>query len=153
MNREKAAELAESGAGFVIMPGYYYSAMWYFELPQNMTRFRKGGNVNGILYRKADEPNKWRLTYRVRHYKDERIFGGDDIKNWHRGERECGSEEEAFAAADEFFRQSAFVAHAKVDMIEVHGDCEAFYSTVRRVKPPWLHIGVPDADGADSTKN
>lgn len=68
---------------FLILEHRYYAKMWFWDLPKPLSKFGRGGNVNGLLWRKDAEPKEWVYQFRWRHYKDEAIWDGDDEKSWY----------------------------------------------------------------------
>lgn len=130
---------------FVITEGRYYSFMWFIKLPHALSKFGKGGDINGMLWRKDEDPNRWFIQFRFRHYVDKAAFDSGDVKHWYFGPANGQTEEDARAEAEEVFKTACEMAPAfgvpplKIDYLEIHGDNEKFYQVVQENPPYWMH--------------
>lgn len=141
----------EDRAVFAFGPGRYYVAMWFCNLPVG----GQGGDITALLWRKDDEPVKWTMQWRFRYYKSDKIWGSGDRKRWGYAEL-VGPESEVTAKAELTWASLAMHAGRKLHKLAIEGDSAAFFTAVKRDKPDWLHVGIPDAEaakGGDAKEN
>lgn len=65
--------------------GVYYLANWF--TPINL--LGTTGDMMGIVYKEGDKGDAtipWKITYRFRWHRDDKVFDSTDIKNWYKGE-------------------------------------------------------------------
>lgn len=137
----------ESRTQFVMIEGRYYSFMAFITLPKRLSAFGKGGDINGLLWRKDENPEEWFWQFRFRHYQDSVSFDSNDTKTWYFVTLKANTEEAARAEAQEFLNMVATSAALpvfggeplKVEYMEVHGDVLKFMNIVQNNPPPWMH--------------
>lgn len=71
---EELAELKASKPIFTLTDTTEVARLWFALLPDNE------GDMLGMCYRDSPEVG-WKITYRFRYYKDEKVWGSEDIKN------------------------------------------------------------------------
>jgi hypothetical protein len=124
---------------FAFVPGRYYAAMWSVSIAMG----GRSGDVTSLLWRYDNEPEKWMLQYRFRFYRSERVWNSGDRKRWEHASM-FGPENVVTAKAAEGWALLAKEAGGKMQTLTIKGDNIAFFDAVKRDKPDWLHIGLPD---------
>lgn len=123
-----------------IQPGVYYAFLFYITLPKKFTKFKKGGNMMGMLERPADRPQAWKLTYRFRYYRDERIFEHNDKTTWYTAAIH-GPQKKVEKKTLELVALLADVANGdEANIMRINGDHEKFMEIASGPNAPeWLH--------------
>lgn len=130
---------------FVIIKGRYYAFMFFIKLPCHLSRFGKGGDINGLLWKLDEEPDKWTFQFRFRQYLDSQAFDSNDEKTWYAVEITAGDETTARDKAEEAIRLMVegagvgFNAELTVERLEIKGDNDKFAQAVEEQKPSWMH--------------
>lgn len=132
---------------FVICEGRYFSCMFFVELPGPISAFQQGGDVDGMVWRKNEEPEHWIMQFRFRHYRDKQAWNSKDTKRWYWVDLKdhAKTEEEAREQARKLvdvLQVSAKVfgiEKLKVDWFEMHGDCSKAFELLQKNPPYWMH--------------
>lgn len=144
---EEKLEISDGFTRFDICPGRYYSVMFFINIPDRVSKFGHGGDITGLLWRHADKPDQWHLTYRFRHYADDsgQVFGSKDTRSWFANkEPMVGEEMELAEKTKKAIEMMGEMTNKKPNFLEIHGDHEAFQRAVKTQKPYWMHLGVTD---------
>lgn len=133
------SEDLDSGAAIEFLPDRFYVALWYFDLPLELSRFGKGGNFLAVLWRPDESREDWHLDYRFRHYRDERIYESDDYFASSQMSGVTGDEATALARTNAALRIITLMAgNQRLMMIDVHGDSEACIKKMNGL--PMFHL-------------
>jgi hypothetical protein len=129
---------------FVPRPGCYVCAMWSLPMPDLVAAFGMGGDVTFQLWRKESEPDKWKFTFRYRHFRDNKVFGSSDLRRWHEWSMHFVNETEARKKVDEALKliQTQFRIKEEPDCLPIGGGINEFLAAIERDKPHWMHLQV-----------
>lgn len=137
--KELKDAVPEEVSYFMIVEGRYYLATWFFNMTDEISRFGKGGDYNFLVWRKNDEPTTWHLRWRARHYVDEKVFDGKDVKQWYGGKRENCSEEQIMSETQDIIETLSGVIGQEADCLEIRGDHLKFMKLIEENPPKWMH--------------
>ena len=125
---------------FEIRPERYFIGMWHYKLPPSLSKFGKGGNVCAMVWRGPDDPeNQWTIQFRLRHYRDDRVFEHNDEMNWYTGKMN-GSEIEVEEKTTLVYKLQASLAGETLDLYPLHCDGESTLNKFQTDPPYWLHM-------------
>jgi len=122
-----------------IKPEDYYLGMWFFELPDQFSRFGKGGDFMLCVQRKKTEPTTWQITFRFRYKKDGRIWDSDDEKSWYRATATGKTEAQMEQDMHGFIKTIGVAAARIADFFPIRGDGDEFARKIQESPPPWMH--------------
>lgn len=137
----------DSKTQFVMIEGRYYSFMAFIPLPRKLSAFGQGGDINGMLWRKDENPEQWFWQFRFRHYKDSLSFESNDQKCWYFVTLKSHSEEEARKEVEEVLRVLSTAATLpgfdceplNIHYLEIHGDVMKTMDIIHNNPPFWMH--------------
>jgi len=132
-----------------ISPENYYVGMWFFEFPERLSRYGKGGDFMLCLQRKLTEPTTWHIIYRFRHKKDGRIWDSDDEKVWFQGTAANKTEAEIERDMQTYIGKISMVAGTVADFFDIHGNGDVMTEKIRLSPPPWMHAKTVDKEEAE----
>ncbi len=122
-----------------INPENYYIGMWFFELPKHFSRFGNGGDFMMCVSRKKTEPTTWKIVFRFRHKKDDRIWDSDDEKSWYSATATNKTEAQIEQDMHDYIKTIGVVAHEIGDFFPIHGDGDEFARKITESPPKWMH--------------
>lgn len=143
--------LSKSGPGAVddkrvrnmtFMSGRYYSRIFFFKLPHDAAP--NGGDVQGNLWRRNDEPNIWHLRWRFRYYGGPSAWQGYDKKSWYAATITGEDESQVVAGARKTFSLLAEFGGNKLEELVIEGDSEKAQNILmdETKRPKWMHMKV-----------
>jgi hypothetical protein len=126
-----------SDAAITFEEGRFYVGLWYLELPNRLSKFGKGGNLLGVLWRPDESVEDWHFQYRFRHFADERLHdSADELHCYHLQPR--GPEEKVRSGAEKALTIAAMIGgNLVLTYIEVRGDMEAVLEKIQGL--PMFH--------------
>ena len=135
--------------------GDYLLLAWFFNLPRELYGADdEGGDMMGSVIRpRGWTAGLWRVRWRFRYYRDAKIWGSQDRKNWYGGDITRPATEEEMAASIQTFMEGmtggAAVFHrARIvpDIFYVRGDAHKLNALVADgLVPEWMHGQKPIA--------
>ena len=123
------------------VPDRYYLGLFYLDLPRT-PKNPHGGNITFQIWRMADEPSHWHVTYRFRYYVDD--SGNPDAPDrrtwWH---METDGDE---ATIQDKFQKVVFawsgITSTKASAFFIRGDADKAIHLLRTSPPDWLHMSM-----------
>lgn len=112
-------------------------AMWFARIEEDSDL------VAGL--REVVENEKYELEYRFRYYKDDKIFGSDDVKNWYKG-TVAGTRNYALIGCRESFRLLTEAAGHRLYEVLNEGDLEAMLKKMEQI--PMVHMKLATKEEA-----
>lgn len=124
-----------------MLPENYYAGMWFVSLPDEVSKFGKGADVNAIVFQRPGDTKEWRMTMRIRSYRGPEIFDHDDDKEWFNRSGNFESEGEAMDSMESLFKE---IFHKSgllcvVDFFPMHCKGEEAVHKMLNSPPKWLH--------------
>lgn len=125
--------------GIYYKPGFYYVGSWFITIPPALSKFNKGADIMGCLFRRESEPLRWYFKYRFRHYKvGSDPWDGQDEKNWSCFHFE-GTEEKVIPMVEHCLSLMAGFAGSELEVCWFRGDCEKVIEVLTTNPPKWMH--------------
>lgn len=139
--KELMEQEPEAGPPFMLVPGRWYAAMWSVGIPDQVSRHGKGGDITLMVWRKDDEPRCWHILYRFRHYKNEKVWSGEDTKKWYKLVAENNTQEEAEAGVVAMLSTVSLMSGKPLECLRLNGSSEVFFRLAQSGQlPDWLHM-------------
>jgi hypothetical protein len=139
-------EMIDSRNMFVLVDERYYAEIFFARIPAPLSKFHKGGDVTGLLWRKNEEINNWVLQFRFRYYKGTRIWDSEDERTWNWVQITNKTQEEARTAIDVVLQSMQMAADIleqapppAPDRIPINGDLDRFREIMDERQPDWWH--------------
>ena len=118
-----------------------YAVLWYAENEEH--------NYMALVHQ--DEPGgPWKLTYRFRYFKDDKVFDSEDEKHWYEAvDKENPGPEKLVATNDTLLATpQAKAQYPKgVSRMEINGGMAEMLKVL--MAQPWAHAKLLDKDGAE----
>jgi hypothetical protein len=138
LGEDKEPNPEDLNEGFVFMPGRYYIAIWFVNLP-HPGKYGHGGDVNGLLWRKDGEPNIYYFKYRFRYYKSDQIWDGRDEKVWYLLVIKDKTEQESLDGIQKMLHILSAAMGQKLDTYWINGDSNKAQDLFETKPPVWAH--------------
>lgn len=123
---------------FAIVPGRYFIGFFYFDLPDQITKFKQGGNFNCLVWREGEDDARgaaveWIIGFRFRHYRD----GGEDELHW-KSQVTQGTAQWAEQSAKDWVNISSALAGADPIYTMIHGGYDRAREILEKTPPIWF---------------
>jgi hypothetical protein len=130
---------------FAPQPDRYYLGMWSCLIPEQYSRFGKGGDVTFQCFKLDRAPDRWIVIYRFRHFRGERdrVFDSEDVYRWKSLETPLVDEAAMEALMDAYFRtlfDAATQLVVKPEYFPIKGGVREFLGAIALRKPHWIHV-------------
>lgn len=124
-----------------LLPGRWYSRMFFLKVPPGGFMGPQGGDITGCLYRRDDDLEKWFMPHRFRYYAGERVWDGKDRKSFYTTSFK-GTEYDALEGMRKWLSVVASVSRGVVDELVIEGNNEKVYSLIadETTRPCWVHV-------------
>lgn len=117
-----------------VKPGWYYLLFFATEACNEPFSGRRQ-DIIGAVYKEGgrDEPVPWQIRYRIRYYKDDKIWDSQDEKRWFGGQmaHDASTEEELIEKARQTIDGICSILPVEPDFNVIQGDSEAFMAVLR----------------------
>lgn len=130
---------------FLFLEGRYYAYMFCVKLPPELSKYNRGADVTGLLWRQQDNEREWTYQFRFRQYKSDHAWNSGDERTWSVVKMHNKTESEADKMVQESIEIMKVTAKQfgvndlNVDKLPIYGDCAKAMDKMNNNPPSWLH--------------